>query len=121
MKNAGNRTNDCFRIDYDLLRGATIAPGSRRYVNAKVVLLGDTGVGKSGLGLVLSGQPYQTTDSTHGRNVWTFDTFDVEVPGFGEQTREVMLWDLAGRPRLSHGASASPERGCGGPGGLRLA
>jgi WD40 repeat protein len=104
MKNAGDRTNDCFRIDYDLLRGAAIAPGSRRYVNAKVVLLGDTGVGKSGLGLVLSGQPYQKTDSTHGRNVWTFDTCTVEVPGFGEQTREVMLWDLAGQPgyRMVH-------------------
>ena len=48
-------------------------PGSRRYGNAKVVLLGDTGVGKSGLGLVLSGQAYQPTDSTHGRNVWTLD------------------------------------------------
>ena len=104
IKNEGNRTNDCFSIDYDLLRGAAVAPGSRRYVNAKVVLLGDTGVGKSGLGLVLSGQPYQKTDSTHGRNVWTFDTCDVEVPGSGEQTREVMLWDLAGQPgyRMVH-------------------
>jgi len=27
MKNEGNRTNDCFRIDYDLLRGAAVAPG----------------------------------------------------------------------------------------------
>jgi WD40 repeat protein len=104
MKNLRDRTNDCFRIDYDLLRGAAIAPGSCRYVNAKVVLLGDTGVGKSGLGLVLSGQPYQKTDSTHGRNVWTFDTSTVEVPGGGEQTREVMLWDLAGQPgyRMVH-------------------
>jgi len=73
-------------------------------VNAKVVLLGDTGVGKSGLGLVLSGQEYQPTDSTHGRRVWTFGASEVDVPGSGKQTREVLLWDLAGQPgyRLVH-------------------
>ena len=31
---------------------------SPSYTNAKVVLLGDSGVGKSGLGLVLSNQPF---------------------------------------------------------------
>src|SRR5580658_1001415 len=61
---------DCFRVNYALLGGTDLMPDSSRYVNAKVILLGDTGVGKSGLGLVLSGQPYQPTDSTHGRNVW---------------------------------------------------
>ena len=73
-------------------------------MNAKVVLLGDTGVGKSGLGLVLSGQEYQPTDSTHGRRVWTFGASEVDVPGSGKQTREVLLWDLAGQPgyRLVH-------------------
>jgi WD40 repeat protein len=60
---------DCYRVDFSLLRGEKRASDSRRYVNAKVVLLGDTGVGKSGLGLVLSGQVYRATDSTHGRNV----------------------------------------------------
>ena len=94
----------CYNIDYDLLNGADIRPDSRRYVNAKVILLGDTGVGKSGLALVLSGQNYQPTDSTHGRRVWTFDTSEVDVPGSGKQTREVLLWDLAGQPgyRLVH-------------------
>ena len=79
-------------------------PDSSRYVNAKVILLGDTGVGKSGLGLVLSGQPYRPTDSTHGRNVWTLDAQEVETPAGGTQTREILLWDLAGQPgyRLIH-------------------
>ncbi|HEX6528021.1 MAG TPA: TIR domain-containing protein [Streptosporangiaceae bacterium] len=69
-----------------------------------MVLLGDTGVGKSGLGLVLSGQPYQRTDSTHGRNVWTLSTEEAELPDGGTQTQEVILWDLAGQPgyRLVH-------------------
>jgi hypothetical protein len=95
---------DLFKIDYALLRGADLMPDSSRYANAKVILLGDTGVGKSGLGLVLSGQPYQPTDSTHGRNVWTLDTQEVGTPAGGTQTREILLWDLAGQPgyRLIH-------------------
>jgi GTPase SAR1 family protein len=104
VKDNATRQVRCYDIDYAMLAGADIRSESRRYVNAKVVLLGDTGVGKSGLGLVLSGQPYQPTDSTHGRRVWTFDSSEVEVPGAGTQTREVLLWDLAGQPgyRLVH-------------------
>ena len=104
VKELNPRRIDCYEIDYELLDSVGAEPGSRRYVNAKVVLLGDTGVGKSGLGLVLSGQPYKPTDSTHGRNVWTVDAERVEVSGGGEQTREVLLWDLAGQPgyRIIH-------------------
>jgi GTPase SAR1 family protein len=104
VKNSFDRSIECYRVNYDLLDGATAQPDTRRYVNAKVVLLGDTGVGKSGLGLVLSGQPYRATDSTHGRNVWMFDSREVEKSGAGTQTREVLLWDLAGQPgyRLVH-------------------
>lgn len=103
VKDNGTRKIDCFQID-DTLRRAASRPESRRYVNAKVVLLGDTGVGKSALGLVLSGHAYQPTESTHGRNVWTFDSKEVDVPGQGRQTREVLLWDLAGQPgyRMVH-------------------
>jgi WD40 repeat protein len=103
VKDNGTGKIDCFQID-DALRSVGGRPESRRYVNAKVVLIGDTGVGKSGLGLVLSGQPYRPTESTHGRNVWTFDSKEVEIPGQGRQTREVMLWDLAGQPgyRMVH-------------------
>src|SRR5205807_977906 len=51
-----------------------------RYTNAKVVLVGDSGVGKSGLGLVLSQQPFAPTLSTHSRYVWTFDSQEIELP-----------------------------------------
>ncbi len=95
---------DCFKLDAPLLDNVSLTSDSRRYVNAKVVLLGDTGVGKSGLGLVLSGQAYRATDSTHGRNVWTLDAQEVEAQSGGAQTREILLWDLAGQPgyRLVH-------------------
>lgn len=74
------------------------------YRNAKIVLVGDSGVGKSGLGLVLSGQPYRPTDSTHGRFVWNLGTQEVELEPGRSEVRETLLWDLAGQPgyRLIH-------------------
>ena len=93
-----------WRLDYDILLGAGPPADTRRYTNAKVVLVGDTSVGKSGLGLVLSGQEYVPTDSTHGRNVWTFDSQEAALPDAREETRETLLWDLAGQPgyRMIH-------------------
>ncbi len=74
------------------------------YTNAKVVLVGDSGVGKSGLGLVLSGGVYEPTESTHGRRVWTFQHQEVELTDERKESREILLWDLAGQPgyRLIH-------------------
>ncbi|GAA4723615.1 TIR domain-containing protein [Phytohabitans rumicis] len=97
------QTVELYEVDVDRLLG-TVTTTSRTYANAKVLLLGDTGVGKSGLGLVLSGQPYRPTDSTHARQVWTFDTREVELPEGHTETREILLWDLAGQPgyRLIH-------------------
>lgn len=75
-----------------------------RYTNAKVVLVGDTGVGKTGLGIVLTGESFRLTDSTHGRYVWTFDSRQVDLDDKRIETREILLWDLAGQPgyRLIH-------------------
>lgn len=82
----------------------TSDPTSGRYVNAKVVLVGDTGVGKSGLGLVLSNQDWTETGSTHGRHVWVFGNATFETASGQRDTRETLLWDLAGQPdyRLVH-------------------
>ena len=77
---------------------------STHYKNAKVVLVGDTGVGKTGLSLVLNNEPYMETDSTAGRHVWTFDSQEVQVGRKIKQVRETLLWDLAGQPgyRIIH-------------------
>jgi len=74
------------------------------YANAKVVLVGDASVGKSGLGLVLTNQPFVPTLSTHGRNVWLFESTRVQLDKGRTETRETILWDLAGQPgyRLIH-------------------
>lgn len=81
----------------DILAAAQIVE-SVNYSNAKVVLVGDAGVGKSALGLVLGGNPFVPTESTHGHHVWKFDSREVELDGGGKQTREILLWDLAGQP-----------------------
>ena len=92
--------------DLDIATLLGIAPTIRsvHYTNAKVVLVGDSGVGKSGLGLVLAGQPFVPTDSTHGRNVWTFDSCQVTLANNRQENRETLLWDLAGQSgyRLVH-------------------
>jgi len=86
-----------YELDLNVLLGQ-VAEQSAHYVNAKVVLVGDTGVGKTGLSLVLNNQPFGDPGSTPGRRVWTFDSRNVEVEGRIKQTRETLLWDLAGQP-----------------------
>lgn len=76
----------------------------RNYINAKVMLVGDTGVGKTGLSLVLNNQQFEATDSTPGRRVWTLESGELLAGGGVRQARETLLWDLAGQPgyRIIH-------------------
>ena len=81
-------------------------PATTTYANAKVLLLGDSGVGKSGLAMVLAGKEFTPTESTHGRRIWQLQAADLaadEQESSGD-SREVMLWDLAGQPgyRIVH-------------------
>ena len=93
-----------WHLNFAALLGTAAAIPSVHYTNAKIVLLGDSGVGKSGLALVLTGQPFALTESTHARKVWTFDSREVELNSKVKETRETLLWDLAGQPgyRLIH-------------------
>lgn len=95
---ARERVIHIWELDLAILLGQEPIIQTSHYLNAKVVLLGDTGVGKSGLSLVLNGQPYERTDSTPGRKVWTFQSEDVELNTNLKQTRETLMWDLAGQP-----------------------
>ena len=92
-----------WQLDFEALLNER-PDSAAHYVNAKVVLVGDTGVGKSGLSLVLNNQRFLPTDSTPGRRVWTLKSQQVTVPGGDTQTRETLLWDLAGQPgyRIIH-------------------
>ncbi|NMG06043.1 TIR domain-containing protein [Brasilonema sp. UFV-L1] len=93
-----------WKLDCDFLMNATPANPSSQYTNARVVLVGDTGVGKSGLSLVLTSQPFKPTESTHGRCVSEFYTEKVDLGDNRKEMREILLWDLAGQPgyRLIH-------------------
>ncbi len=90
-------------LDLALLRGAEPAAPTVFYVNAKAVLLGDSGVGKSGLGIRIAEGEFRTTDSTHGAQFWHFPTERLTALPANVQA-ELTLWDLAGQPeyRLTH-------------------
>lgn len=86
------------------LTGVRPAPSersTRRYVNAKVVLLGEGTVGKTSLAHRLIEDLYIVKDRTHGMNVWPLK---LPLPPDATLEREVLLWDLAGQEdyRLIH-------------------
>ena len=74
---------------------------TRRYVNAKVVLLGEGAVGKTSLAHRLIEDKYVVKDRTHGMNVWRLE---LPFPPDATMEREALLWDLAGQEdyRLIH-------------------
>jgi WD40 repeat protein/GTPase SAR1 family protein len=80
---------------------APAAEPSRRYVNAKVVLLGEGTVGKTSLAHRLIEDKYVVRDRTHGMNVWPLA---LPLPPDATIDREALLWDLAGQEdyRLIH-------------------
>jgi len=99
---AGSTTGviQTFRLGTSIPR-AYAAPSTRRYVNAKVVLLGEGTVGKTSLAHRLIADEYVIRDRTHGMNVWRLD---LPLPASATLDREALLWDLAGQEdyRLIH-------------------
>lgn len=73
---------------------------SIQYINAKVVLIGESGVGKSGLGIRLAEKEFRATESTHGANFWQLPVTQ-KISSISKLTKvkaELTLWDLAGQP-----------------------
>lgn len=89
-----------FELDANAISQILNSGPEVRYTNAKVVLLGESGVGKSGLGHRLAESKWVKTDSTHGMQVWPLH---LEASD-SEMEKEVWLWDMAGQPeyRLVH-------------------
>jgi small GTP-binding protein len=90
-----------YELDVEGLLGASAVP-VRRYATAKVVLVGESGVGKTGLGYRLATGKYKEHSSTHGQQFWVVDSLGL-TRADGVRC-EVVLWDLAGQPdyRLIH-------------------
>lgn len=73
-----------------------------RYTNAKVLLVGDSGVGKSGLAIRLIEDRFEPTISTDA--VWATQMSMPHAAAEGGVDREIWLWDFAGQAdyRLIH-------------------
>ena len=93
-----------WEFDPERLDEARDATTSVHYRNAKIVVVGDTGSGKSALSLVLTGSPFVPTESTHGRHVKVLAAEEARSEDGTVENREALLWDLAGQPgyRLVH-------------------
>ena len=90
-----------WQLDPDRLLGQS-RPSSVTYSSAKIVLVGESGVGKTGLGYRLAHGEFKDHPSTHGQQFWLLDEL-AATRADGAQC-ETILWDLAGQPdyRLIH-------------------
>jgi small GTP-binding protein len=90
-----------WELDVDRLLAHPATP-SVAYTTAKIVLVGEPGVGKTGLGWRLAHRKFVEHSSTHGQQFWLLDELCSTGPDGAE--REAILWDLAGQPdyRLIH-------------------
>jgi small GTP-binding protein len=90
-----------FELDLAVLLSQHAKP-SVTYTSAKVVLVGDSGVGKTGLGWRLAHGEFKEHSSTHGQQFWLLKQLCKQRRD-GAQC-EAVLWDLAGQDdyRLIH-------------------
>lgn len=82
-------------VEHDILSGASHNQQSLRYTTAKLVLVGDSGVGKTGLGYRLAHNQFKEHASTHGQQFWVIDELG-KIRDDGTEC-EAVLWDLAGQ------------------------
>jgi small GTP-binding protein len=77
------------------------ALGQVQYTNAKVLLMGESGAGKTGLSKRLAGEKWEPSDSTVG--AWATQ-WKLEVDAKDGLEREIWLWDFGGQAdqRLIH-------------------
>lgn len=89
--------------DEELLEGSALdhtADEPVRYRSARVVLLGDSGVGKSGLAMALAARQFRPTESTHGRNIMKLER-SIDITDGSREIHEMFLWDTAGQASFS--------------------
>ncbi len=91
-----------WELDINAILGKETSKNTVRYTTAKIVLVGDSGVGKTGLGWRLAHGQFKEQSSTHGQQFWIINELNKQLADSTEC--ETVLWDLAGQPdyRLVH-------------------
>ena len=82
-----------WEFDEAILLG--LAQDNIHYTTAKLVLVGDSGVGKTGLGWRLAHDEFKEHASTHGQQFWPIQRLSLKRKDGTEC--EAVLWDLAGQ------------------------
>jgi small GTP-binding protein len=101
VSGSADKTLKVWDIDSEVLMSQEAEP-TVTYTSAKIVLVGDSGVGKTGLGWRLTHNEFKEHSSTHGQQFWLLNQLHGQRND-GAQC-EAVLWDLAGQPdyRLIH-------------------
>jgi small GTP-binding protein len=86
-----------------IVQCATSAPEAEKqnavfYATARIALVGDPGVGKTGLGRRLAGEAFAHTPTTHGQQFWVIKELGKTLPD--GTLCEAVLWDFAGQPEF---------------------
>jgi small GTP-binding protein len=93
----GEEDQVVYILDLDVveLLGTSPRTESVHYTTAKLVLVGDSGVGKTGLGWRLAHGEFKEHASTHGQQFWPITQLGLKRKDGVEC--EAVLWDLAGQ------------------------
>lgn len=93
-------------IDIDKLLSSAVAIESLQYTSAKIVLVGESNVGKSSLAFRLSEWYYEEQGTTHGMRIWPMapDQLDPDTLIPEGEIRDILVWDMGGQDeyRLVH-------------------
>jgi small GTP-binding protein len=102
LENSRDRLIHIYELDLTFLLSQPTTQSTVTYTSSKIILVGDSGVGKTGLGWRLAHGEFKEHSSTHGQQFWLLNQL-CKQRSDGAQC-EAVLWDLAGQPdyRLIH-------------------